>query len=393
MSNEALKVGPVDQFQIVLYASKNIKLSACDLAVLAEITDRYLKLKGVTYPTGLTHLVRETGRQVFAVRESVRSLLDQKYIAIETEGKGTRGTEYTLNVEWVREVSTRIKQVKMDRSIAKKAKKKSASGMPQHTSKSKTLVVCPTIPLRDLVGCPGIPLSNLVVCPTLPQTYWGTNSTPSTVAKNSHSGLGASAVSAPLKEEYLYAEITHAELDAEEEDRPYIYIELTADGTGEEIGDSFVTFSTNNEEMEDGQRRLKLLSDSIPAEIDVKDPSRLIGEWVVVKRLGGRILEYLEEMPPTRRDATILSVKATEAGGYMVELGFNDCEEGDAPTATIKLSSTNSLQSAASRTARYLAGARVLLDAYEDAYVFWPHPENDKPGNADGSTASSDFGE
>jgi hypothetical protein len=378
MSSEVLKVGPVDQFQIVLYASKNTKLSACDLAVLAEITDRYLKLKGVTYPTGLTHLVRETGRQVFAVRESVRSLLDQKYIAIETEGKGTRGTEYTLNVEWVREVAARIKQVKMDRSIAKKAKKKSASGVPQHTSKSKTLVVCSTIPLRDLVGCPSIPLSNLVVCPTLPQTYWGTNSTPSTVAKNSHSGLGASAVSAPLREEYIYAEITHAELDTEEEDRPYIYIELTADGTGEEIGDSFIVFSANDDEWEDGRRRLKLLSDAMQVEIDVKDPRHLIGEWVVAKKLGGRILDYMEEMPPTRRDATILSVKATEAGEYRVELQFHDCEEGDAPTATIKLSSTNSLQTATSRTARELVGARVLLDAYEEAYVFWPHPENEK---------------
>ncbi|RCW80921.1 hypothetical protein [Phyllobacterium bourgognense] len=379
MSTEALKIGPVDQTQLVLYASKNTSLSACDLAVLAEITDRYLKLKGVTYPTGLTHLVRETGRSHSSVQDSVRRLLSFAYISVKVEGKGTRGTEYDLNFDWVREVAERVKCAKADRTRAKKSKgKKKASVPADHTTTENKLVCRNSTPLRELVGVPTDTLGNPAYRNSGTQTYGSTTSTPKLVAKNSHSGLVASAVSAPLREEYIYAEITHAELDTEEEDRPYIYIELTADGTGEEIGDSFIVFSANDDEWADGRRRLKLLSDAIQVEIEVKDPRHLIGEWVVAKKLGGRILDYLEEMPPTRRDATILSVKATEAGEYRVELQFHDCEEGDAPTATIKLSSTNSLQTATSRTARELVGARVLLDAYEEAYVFWPHPENEK---------------
>src|SRR5262245_8778496 len=99
-------IGPVDQFNLCLYASKDARLSACDLAVLFELVDRFTKKDygpykaGTTRPTGKAHLERETGRTDGAVKASLARLQEYGYIRVAVEKQGTRGREYSINFDW-----------------------------------------------------------------------------------------------------------------------------------------------------------------------------------------------------------------------------------------------------------------------------------------------------
>lgn len=81
-------IGPLDQFKLGLYASQDTNLTACDMACLMEILERFIKKDfdphkaGVTFPVGHTHLVRETGRAVAAVKASLARLRGYGYIKV-----------------------------------------------------------------------------------------------------------------------------------------------------------------------------------------------------------------------------------------------------------------------------------------------------------------------
>lgn len=168
------RIGSLDQFQLVLFASKDTRLTAADMAVLIEVTDRYLKNDGHTLATGNKHLERETGRSGSTVKASRLRLVKLGYLAIEHDGVGTRGTVYVPNFDWCRAVAKIYGDEIATRKAAKRKRKSKPSGGVDHPTSAPKLVGARTTPLRDLVGLAGTPLSYLVGAHTHPQTYVGT---------------------------------------------------------------------------------------------------------------------------------------------------------------------------------------------------------------------------
>lgn len=168
------KIGSLDQFQFVLYASKDKRLNACDLAVLFEITDRFLKKDGITYPTGSTHLARETGRNVKTVKASRAKLLKFHYLQVGEPFQGSTGTAYLPNFKWSSKVADAIKTEVAARA-AKRKSRKSSGGLPTPT-KAPNLVGGISPPLDGLVGGISPPLRDLVGVPRPPETYVGPTS-------------------------------------------------------------------------------------------------------------------------------------------------------------------------------------------------------------------------
>lgn len=216
-AKKAEAIGPLEQFQFILYASKDTGLSAGDLAVLSEITDRYIKRDigkkhkaGVTFPTGHTHLVRETGLAIATVKASLARLRGAGYISVAVEGIGTRGSEYVPNFNWSRTVAAAIKK-EVDARGTAKGKRRRASGVLHHTTNTTSLVVCSTTPLRDIVGCYTNLLSNVVGCSTTPQTYVYPKGTYIGGATTAVDGVMPPRDGAPLKERKIVTAVVESE--------------------------------------------------------------------------------------------------------------------------------------------------------------------------------------
>ncbi len=167
-------IGPVQQFQLLLYASKDTELTACDLAVLAEMTDRYLKADGVTRPTSAGHLAKETGRTIRPVQESLTRLAERGYITLAEQGSGTRGNTYRLPFEWVRATWDAIYAVIKEMADAKKRRRRKrgrASYAVGSVATPPKLATLRTAYLRSLVTLPTAYLDTLATLSTAPQSY------------------------------------------------------------------------------------------------------------------------------------------------------------------------------------------------------------------------------
>jgi hypothetical protein len=164
----------VQQFQLVLYATKDTELTACDLAVLAELTDRYLKAEGVTRPTSAGHLAKETGRTIRPVQESLTRLAERGYVTLAEQGSGTRGNTYRLPFEWVRATWDAIYAVIKEMADAKKRRRRKrgrASYAAGSVATPPKLATLRTAYLRGLVTLPTAYLDTLATLPTAPQSY------------------------------------------------------------------------------------------------------------------------------------------------------------------------------------------------------------------------------
>lgn len=249
------KIGSLDQFQIALYASKDKRLSACDLACLFEIVDRFLKDKGITRPTGKAHLERETGRSNGSIKESIRRLIEWEYIRVARTGVGTRGNEYLPNFEWAHRIAATIKVEIRERATAKRKRRSRAENRPTSTKK---LVGQNSAPLRNLVGRPTAPLEQLVGRNPAPQTYvipTGDDYV-GISAPASAPGLSAAPVGADFEVDKTIVEltVTAAEVDQDDEGT-FIYIVMT-DALGGERDDSFTVESQSQRAQDAGQAQL-----------------------------------------------------------------------------------------------------------------------------------------
>lgn len=170
-AEQSERIGSLDQFLLVLYASKDTRLTACDLSVLIEVVDRFQKDDDSGIASGQAHLMRETGRSDGAVQTSRRRLVEFGYLAIEAPGRGSTGTRYRPNFDWSRAVRAVIKAEKDARKAAKLAKRKSGSGaVPSPTSQGGEGGRS-SAPLRDLVWQPTAPLPDTVGQSPAPHTY------------------------------------------------------------------------------------------------------------------------------------------------------------------------------------------------------------------------------
>lgn len=279
----AIRIGSLNQFQIALYASKDKRLSACDLACLFEIVDRFLKDDGVTRPTGKTHLERETGRSNGSVKESLRRLVEWRYISVAKIGSGTRGTEYLPNFEWANRVASAIKAEVKDRAEAKK--KRRSSGAENRTTSAQKLVGRNYAPLRDLVGQPTAPLDGLVGQNSAPQTYV-TPTGGDYVGNKSAPEPGASALrQAPVRADFDIAEFTidYVSVDKSEEDgSDFIYISMATDNGEFEQDDCIFTQSDDQKKQEEGQQQLASLMRAVGMD-EIKDANDLLGRKLMAR--------------------------------------------------------------------------------------------------------------
>jgi hypothetical protein len=165
-------IGPVQQFQLLLYATKDTELTACDLAVLAELTDRYLKDKGVTRPTSAAHLERETGRDDSSTQRSLARLLERGYITIAEPGHGRRGHTYLLPFDWVKATATAIYNYIKPLSDAKRRRRRGRrSYRTDAVDSTSTVATAPTRLLRSFVTAPMRYLTTVATASTRDQSY------------------------------------------------------------------------------------------------------------------------------------------------------------------------------------------------------------------------------
>lgn len=273
----ASTIGPLDQFKFAFYASKDTRLSACDLACLMEIADRYIKSDfgrhkaGVTFPTGHTHLVRETGYAITAVKASLSRLISFGYISVAVEGKGTRGSEYVPNFNWSRAVFVAVDLETKARAAAKKKRHRSASGSVERPTSVSVLVGRSTDPLRDIVGRHADLLTCVVGQSTGPQTYVGPKGTYIGGDATPPDCLGQPVGGAPEERK-----IKAAFLESEDGEK---WLSLTFEEGG---GDSITLESADFDTQDDGQRELQQLQLSAGlSEID--DAEQLIGRTVYLQ--------------------------------------------------------------------------------------------------------------
>ena len=276
--SDHLAIGPLDQFKFIHYASKDTRLSACDLACLTEIVDRFIKSDfgrhkaGVTFPTGHTHLVRETGYAISAVKASLSRLISFGYISVAVEGKGTRGSEYVPNFNWSRTVFAAVDQETKARAAAKRKRPKSASGSVEQPTNTNILACRSTDPQRDKVGRYADLLTIVVGQSTAPQTYVGPECPYVGGDTAPPDCSGQPAGGAPTKRK-----IKAAFVEQEDGER---WLSLSFAGGG---SDTIPVESSDQSIQEDGQRELNqlLLSAGITGQIE--DTAQLVGRTVYLR--------------------------------------------------------------------------------------------------------------
>jgi hypothetical protein len=276
-------IGALDQFQLLLYASKDTRLSACDLAVLGELTDRYTKKDygpykaGFTRPTGYTHLVRETGYARTSVRESLARLQEHGYIRIAHDGCGTRGNDYVLNFNWSRTVAAAIAKEVDARKVAKKRRHRASVPENRH-SKDNQLVCRSSAPLRDIVCRSSDTLTDLVCRLSGTQTYVG----PTGPYVGADMSAGTDRVPPPVVTKRIVA------TSVEEEDG----IKWLAVDFDTGLSDFIMIESDDASDQQEGWERLNRLTSSAGLG-DIEDASELIGH--TVRMQGDRYLSPYEE--------------------------------------------------------------------------------------------------
>ncbi|MBB4427983.1 hypothetical protein GGD66_006569 [Bradyrhizobium sp. CIR48] len=168
-------IGPVQQFQLLLFATKDTDLSACDLAVLAEITDRYLKdgpKGGTTRPTSAAHLAKETGRDDASTARSIAHLAERGYITVAEQGVGRRGNTYLLPFKWMRDTATAIYNYIKPLAEAKRRRRRAhRSNRAGAVANCTTVATAPTRELRSFVTAPVRYLDSIATAPTRDQSY------------------------------------------------------------------------------------------------------------------------------------------------------------------------------------------------------------------------------
>ncbi|WP_431014495.1 hypothetical protein [Bradyrhizobium pachyrhizi] len=282
-------IGSLQQFQLLLYATKDTELTACDLAVLAEITDRYLKdgpRGGTTRATSAAHLAKETGRELRSVERSLVRLQERCYIMVAETGKGRAGNTYLLPFEWVRKVAADIYVYIKQFADAKKQRRKARrsaradAGAIAHTA--------PVVPAREsvlrvfrstdrddgttwLVPTRLSGLDTVVPTETPDQSYGLPTARPV--------GADMSAVTYGVPPPVVTKKIQSASVEAEDGEQ---WLTLTFEERG---GDIITLESADAREQEDGQRELEQLAYSAGLS-EISDAAELIGRTVYVR--GGR---------------------------------------------------------------------------------------------------------
>lgn len=260
------KINSLDQFQFMLFASKDPRLNACDIAVLFEIVDRYIKSDGITYPTGVTHLVRETGRGGKTVKASRAKLLTYHYMQVGEAFKGTTGTCYLPNFAWSAQAAEAVRGELASRRQKKKSGKASG-GLPTPT-KADNLVGVESTPLGEIEGANVPPLRHLVGVPRPPETYVVPTCTYVGGSIPPALGLAPTQGVAPR----LW-EIADSRVDVEAGDT-WLNLALRNDA-GENEEASVCLESNNLARQEAGQRTLERLS--IALDRSIEDAKELLG--------------------------------------------------------------------------------------------------------------------
>lgn len=261
-------VGPVQQFQLLLYASKDTELTACDLAVLAELTDRYLKAEAVTRPTSAGHLAKETGRTIRPVQESLTRLAERGYITLAEQGSGTRGNTYRLPFEWVRATWDAIYAVIKEMADAKKRRRRKR-GRDSYAADSVATPPKPatlrTAYLRSLVTLPTAYLDTLATLSTAPQSYIA----PERCLYRDAGAAGGLKPPPPV----ISKKVVAASVESEDGET-WLSLEFE-DG----IGDYIAVESADADMQAEGQRELELLAASAGLN-EIDDAAELIGRTV-----------------------------------------------------------------------------------------------------------------
>jgi hypothetical protein len=267
-------IGPVQQFQLLLYATKDTELTACDLAVLAELTDRYLKDKGVTRPTSAAHLERETGRDDSSTQRSIARLLERGYITIAEQGIGRRGHTYLLPFEWVKDTATAIYNYIKPMAEAKRRKRRTRrSYRTDAVGKTVTVATAPTRLLRSFVTAPMRYLTTVATASTRDQSY----GLPMVEPIGADISAGTYRVPPPV----VTKKIKSARVENEDGER-WLSFEY------EEGGCRSITIESNDADIQaDGQRELEQLQESAGL-TEIDDPAQLVGCTVYLR--GGQFV-------------------------------------------------------------------------------------------------------
>jgi hypothetical protein len=259
-------VGPVQQFQLLLYATKDTELSACDLAVLAELTDRYLKdgpRGGATRPTSAAHLAKETGRDDASTQRSLARLVERGYIKVAEPGFGRRGHTYLLPFGWVRETADAIYEYVKGMADAKKRRRRARrSNRADAVANSTTVATAPVRLLRGFVTAPMRYLDAVATASMRDQSYGSPKREP----------IGDAGTAGGLKPPppVISKKIVAANVESEDGER-WLSLEF------EECGGDYITIeSSDTDTQADGQRELEQLCASAGLK-GIDDAAELIG--------------------------------------------------------------------------------------------------------------------
>ncbi|UWU89620.1 hypothetical protein [Bradyrhizobium sp. CB1015] len=268
-------IGPVQQFQLLLYATKDTELSACDLAVLAELADRFLKdgpKGGATRPTSAAHLAKETGRDDASTARSIAHLAERGYISIAEQGIGRRGNTYLLPFRWVRDTATAIYNYIKPLAQAKRRRRRAQrSDRTRAVSSGDTVATAPARSLRSFVTAPVRYLDGVATAPTRHQSY----GLPMEGPIDADMSAGTYGVPPPV----VTKKIVGATVETEDGES---WLSLDFEEGG---GDIIAVESADKDMQADGQRELELLCASAGLD-EVNEPAELIGCRVYLR--GGR---------------------------------------------------------------------------------------------------------
>ncbi|MBJ7402966.1 MAG: hypothetical protein JHD07_06545 [Bradyrhizobium sp.] len=268
-------IGPVQQFQLLLYATKDTQLSACDLAVLAELTDRYLKdgpKGGATRPTSAAHLAKETGRDDASTARSIAHLAERGYISVAEQGIGRRGNTYLLPFRWVLDTATAIYNYIKPLAEAKRRRRRAQrSNRACAVSSGETVATASIRSLRSFVTAPMRYLDGVATAPARDQSY----GLPMEGPIGAEMSAGPYRVPPPV----VTKKIVAASVEIEDGER---WLSLAFEEGG---GDIIAVESADKDTQDDGQSELVLLCASAGLN-EVNEPAELIGCRVHLR--GGR---------------------------------------------------------------------------------------------------------
>lgn len=257
----------LEQFQMLLYATKDTELTACDLAVLAELTDRYLKdgpRGGTTRPTSAAHLARETGRDDASTQRSLARLVERGYIKVAEPGFGRRGHTYFLPFGWVRETAEAIyKYVKGMADAKKRRRRARRSNRADAVSKALPVATAPMRYLRSFVTAPMRYLDSVATASVRDQSYGYPTGKPV--------GADVSACALRAQPPIVTKKIIAASVESEDRER---WLSVDFDDGGFDI---IALESSDADTQQEGQERFARLTSSASLMGDIDGAAELIG--------------------------------------------------------------------------------------------------------------------